>query len=513
MVMPVRQPPQGQAQFIQFGKWKPDVALPMNDGMQFALNLKSRTDGFYGPELGPTIPFSQDTALFGDALKVHGNVHSVPSEPGGSPRYYVGTFAVAAGASRILTRTETGAWLNVSRGGGYNIDSAKSWRFANFGNKVLASTLGNTLQISDGGTGQFRNVNAGIRGADVATVRGFAVLVDINDTAFGEGVQPYRVWWSAIANAENWPDPISDEAVTVQSGFFDLLGGGRLRRIVPGIGGADAIIIAERKMWRMRFVGSPRVFDFDEIQSDLGTSISGSVAALNETFFFYGHNGFYWFNGSQAQPIGKGVVEDFFLGDANFNSTFGFERAVEASIDSVNNCYVVTYRGQNAGGLSQNNRILRYNYLTDSWSNAAVSCDALGHLDSNATQTDSPHMVVIGQDFELATLEGDALEVTFEGPEQFSQSGGYSQIDGVMPLVDGAGAVVSVKTRNTLFGDIITSAEFAFQRDGWVRFGPAKISGRFYRCRIRVPAGTSWTAVTGMMYEWMETAQGVRRTS
>lgn len=512
MSMPVRQPPKGEAQFVQFGKWKPDVALPMNDGMPFALNIKPRSDGFYGPELGPTIPSPQSTTVFGDALKVHGSVHSVPSPPGGSPRYYVGTFAVADGASRLLTREERGGWTNVSRAGGYNIDSAKSWRFANFGNKVLAATLGNTLQISDGGTGQFRDVNASIRGADVATVRGFAVLVDINDISFGEGIQPYRVWWSAIANAENWPDPISDEAVTLQSGFFDLLGGGRLRRVVPGIGGADAIIIAERKMWRMRYVGPPQVWEFDEIQSDLGTSISGSVAAFNETFFFYGHNGFYWFDGSTARPIGQGVMEKFFIEDANFGNTFGFERAVEASIDSEDKCYVLTYRSAEAEG-DNNDRILRYNWLTDSWSNAAVACDALGHVDSNISDTDSPRLAVIGSDFEVAYLGGSALEATFEGPEQFSQTGGITQLNSVMPLVDGAGTVLAAVTRDTMFGNELTSAEFPFQKNGWISFGGTRITGRFYRCRVRVPAATSWSAVTGMLYEWQECAQGPRRTS
>jgi hypothetical protein len=512
MSMPVRQPQQGQAQFVNFGKWKPDVALPMNDGMPFALNLKARSDGFYGPERGPIIPSSQDTALFGDALKVHGSLHSVPSEPGVAPRYFVGTFATASGASRLLTREETGAWTNVSRAGGYNIDAFKPWRFANFGAKVLAATLGNTLQISDGGTGLFRNVNAGIRGADVATVRGFAVLVDINDTAFGEGVQPFRVWWSAIANAENWPDPISDEAVTVQSGFFDLLGGGRLKRIIPGIGGADAIVVAERKMWRMRYVGSPRIFDFDEIQSDLGTAIGGSVAAKNETFFFYVHNGFYWFDGSQARPIGKGIVDKFFFDDVTFASAFGFQRQATASIDTINDCYVFSYRSVDASG-NGNNRILRYNYVTDSWSNAAVACDTMGYLDSNGSLTDSPRMMIMGPDFELALLEGDALEATFEGPEQFSQTGGYTQLAAAMPLVDGPGVLLSVKHRNTLFGDTITVGEFGFQKDGWIRFGPSCITGRFYRCLIRVPAATAWTAVTGMLYEWQETGQGARRTS
>ena len=502
----------GSEQFMPLGKWKPDVAVPMNDGIPFLLNAFPRPDGFYGPERDLQPQSSQSTTPFTDsnAIKVHGSLHSIPV-PGSNPRYYVGTLATADGDSRIIARDELGAWSDLSKSGGYNSTPSTPWRFANFGNKILAVQLGTTLQISDGGSGLFRDVNARIRGSDVATVRGFAVLIDINDVDFGEGVQPYRVWWSAIGDAENWPDPISDTALNVQSGFRDLFGGGRLRRIIPGIGNADAIVIAERKMWRMRFVGPPATFDFDEIESDQGTSMPGSVAAFNETFFYYGHNGFYWFDGSNSRPIGQGVVDQFFDADSSYSTAFGSQRAVEAAIDSEKKCYTVAYRSV-AATTDANDRILRYNWLTDTWSNAAIAADSIGHVDSQGSTTDSPRMVYIGQDFQISRSIGATLETTIETRENVLENATISQIKGVLPLADASDLVAKIKTRDYPYSTtFIETSERGWQSDGWIRFFDETPTGRFYRCRMRIPAGSTWSAIQGIYYQYAEHQRGPRR--
>ncbi|MGI9507167.1 MAG: hypothetical protein ACR2RE_29345, partial [Geminicoccaceae bacterium] len=391
------------------------MAVPLNDGLVSVLNAVPREDGFYAPELAAEVFSTQSTTPFGNALKVHGSLHSIASLPGGSPRYYVGTFATAAGDSLLLSREEQGAWSDLSKAGGYTVIASTPWRFANFGLKVLAASLSTTTQISDGGAGVFRDISAGIRGADIATVRGFAVLVNINDTTYGEGTQPFRVWWSIAGDGETFPDPVSDAAINGLSAFRDLFDGGRLNRIIPGIGGADAIVIAERKMWRMRFVGPPEVFEFDQIETDQGTSIPGSVAAFNETFFFYGHNGFYWFDGANSQPIGKGIVDDFFLTEVGtgFSSAFGFQQAVEAGIDSENSCYVISYRKDGAAD-DHNDRILRFNWITETWSNSEQAVDSIAQLDSQDSKTDSPRIVAIDASFELVRFTGATLEATFE---------------------------------------------------------------------------------------------------
>lgn len=502
---------QTQTAVIPFGNWKPDVPTPMNDGMPFSLNLVPKANGFYGPEKAlAVVGDNQSTTPFGAALKAHGSLHSRPPAPGENPQYYVGTFAVSDGASKLLQREESGAWQDVSRIGGYNVTASNQWRFANFGNKVLAVNRGNTIQISDGGDGDvFANVNADLRGADIATVRGFAVTINIVDSEYGEGAQPYRVWWSAIADANNWPDPISDEAINTQSGFFDLFGGGRLRRIIPGIGGTDAIIISDRKMWRMRYVGPAQIFEFDEVETDQGTSAAGSIAQWNESFFFFGHSKFYFFDGANSTPIGVGEMDEFFLNDIDLSSTFGRQNAIEAAIDSENKTYCVSYRSVDAAG-DNNDKMLRYNWITGAWSVSEIAADTLGHVDSFRSSTDSPRLVAIDTDFQIKAATGATLEAILESREITHDNGAYYAVQGVLPYIDTDSALATIRFRDTQGQDLVDSDEVSQEKDGYFRWRNPVISGRFYRCRLRVPAGTNWTSATAVVYEYREHATGTR---
>lgn len=500
--------------FQPLGKWKPDTAVPLNDGMPFMLNGVPRDDSFYGPEGAAEVFSSQSTTPFGNALKVHGSIHSQTSIPGGDPpRYYVGTFATAAGDSRIVSRLEQGAWSDLSKVGGYLTIGSTPWRFANFGLKVLAVQLGTPLQISDGGAGVFRDVSANIRGKDVATVRGFAVMVNINDTTYGEGTQPFRVWWSIAGDAETWPDPTSDAAINGLSAFRDLFDGGRLNRIITGIGGADAIVVSERKMWRMNFVGAPEVFQFDQIETDQGTSIPGSIAAFNETFFFYGHNGFYWFDGTNSRPIGKGSIDNFFVNDLDFSAAFGSQNAVQAGIDSEKSCYVLSYRSSAAPD-DHNDKILRYNWLTDTWSNSELAVDSTGQVDSQNSTTDTVRIISIDAAFELVRFTGAALEATFESRENVFDDASYTQINGVIPFVDAELATAFLRVRDFLYQTLVDSSPpRTWQEDGYIRFYPDVINGRFYRCQIKIPAGATWATINGMLYQYVKHGYGPRRTT
>lgn len=498
--------------FIPIGTWKPKTTIPNNDGMTFILNAVPRADGSYGPEAAlSTEGSTQDTTAFGASIKVHGDLHSVGSNFGGEIRFYAGTFATSSGASRLVGRDEEGAWEDLSRPGGYDVSAFTPWRFSNFGVKILATSLGNTLQISDGGSGQFRDVSGLLRGADVATVAGFAVLVNTNDASFGEGVQPFRVWWSAIGNAESFPDPFSDTAITVQSGFRDLFGGGRLSAIVPGIGGADAIVIGERKMWRMRFVGPPQTFQFDEVETDIGTNIAGSIAPFNETFFFFGHQQFYHFDGANSNPIGAdNTINEFFKEDLNTAAAVGFQTSIKASIDTENTCYVVSYRSA-AATTDFNDRVLRYNWITGAWSNSVLAVDSLGNLDNFRSNTNSPRMLLIGQDFQIKTLSGSNLEATFEMHELSAADGGYTAIKALIPFVDSPDVFALLRLRDRLGSSLVDTQQYTFEADGWIRIKPEVRSGRFYRCRVRIPAGRTWTSITGVLYEFQPLAHGSRR--
>lgn len=496
---------------LPIGKWTPDSISPFSEGLADVRNAIPKSDGFYGPENAyETFESSQITAV-GSAIKFHGSLHSFPQLPSEPPRYFAGTHAAGAGNSRIVSRQEAGGWVNKSPAAGFEVSASTPWRFANFGAKILATNLSVPLHVAQTTSGNFAPVTDAPRGADIATVSGHAVMVNIVDNTFGEGEQPFYVWWSAAGDAENWPDPTSNAAISALSGFRPLLGGGRLQRIIPGIGGADAVIVASRKIFRMRFAGPGKVWEFDEIESDQGTNIPGSIAVFNETFFFFGHNKFLFFDGANARPIGAGVVDEFFINDADFSSTFGFQASVEAAIDTENKNYVISYRSRDALD-DHNDRILRYNWLTDTWSVSNVACDVLGLMDSNAANTDSARLVLGGADFQLKRPTGSPLEAIFETNERMSPTGAVSEIHGIMPIVDTNAAVSRLQTRDLLGDSKRLTSEFAMQRTGWITFKPDRVTGRFYACRTRIPSGTEWTKITGKMYEMSEHSHGFRAT-
>ncbi|MGI9451991.1 MAG: hypothetical protein ACR2QH_15325 [Geminicoccaceae bacterium] len=500
MAETVQQDDSSDFNLVPAGNWQPDVPAPTNEGLISGLNLVPRATGLYGPERQPTTAFSQSVTPFGSALKAHGQFHSSSLLQGQTTRFYVGTFATGSGDSHIVAQPEDDAWVDLSRAGGYTITAFQPWAFANFGLLALAANRVTPIQVSDGIGGIFADVPDSPRCSDIAEVAGFLVGIRPDDTVFGEGTQDFRVTWSAIGDAENWPDPTSTEAINVQSGFRDLLGGGPLRRVIPGIGGADAVIISGRKIWRMNFVGPPAIWRFDQVENDQGCEIPGMVATFNETAFFLGHNGFYWFDGQNATPIGQGEMDDFFINDVTFSSTFGFQNQAVSAVDSVNKNYVVGYR--NSAALDDhNNRILRFNWLTRQWSNSAQSADVMGSLSNRASLIDSPTLHVMGANFQTAKFEGATLEATIETREIFHQGGQRTRIKSVLPLVDTDSVDVKMRTRERISQTPVESVERTFCNHGNVRFDPTVVEGRFYRAFLTIAAAAEWTAYQGLQYE------------
>lgn len=108
--------------------------------------------------------------------------------------------------------------------------------------------------------------------------------------------------WSAINNATSWT---ADPATLAD--FQDLPGdGGWIQKVV---GGDYGVIIQERAVFRMDFVGSPLIFQFNQVLRNIGTPIPNSVVSYRDLVFFLSEDGFYVFDGSQAHPIGENRVD------------------------------------------------------------------------------------------------------------------------------------------------------------------------------------------------------------
>jgi hypothetical protein len=439
----------------------------------------------------------------GRPKRIAGTIHSFKDPDPGTTFFYAGTASNTAGGARLLRYNETaGTWASCGKAGGYTVNVRKNWRFANMKDAVIAASGDSSVlqYLANGTTGVFSNIaETAPSGIDIAVVNpGFLVAINVTDNSFGAGRQPYRAWWSAIGDPTNWPEPGTVGAISVQSDFQDLFGGGRLRRIFPGIGGNDAVIIGERHIWRMNYVGPPSIFDFRVAEYDQGLTVEGAAAAQNETLYMYGHAGFYAFDGNNSTPIGRGQVDEFFLNDVDFSVANGNAFAMCAGIDAENHRVLFSYRSSDA--LTEfNDRVLIYNYVSQRWGLANVNIDALGLVDNQASGTDSPFLVTMNQAFTSQRLTGATLEAELDSREESTQAGGETLVKSVRPLIDGSDLYAQLMTRDRLSQIPLESEEQGQEDDGTIPFDVD--ASRYYRARCRVPEGVEWKDAIGCEFE------------
>jgi hypothetical protein len=93
----------------------------------------------------------------------------------------------------------------------------------------------------------------------IAVVRDFVVLGNVDDGT----ARPNRVAWSAINNSADWA-----VSASTQSDIQDLQGdGGWVQKVV---GGEYGLVFQERAVWKMTYIGSPVIFQFDLIERSRG---------------------------------------------------------------------------------------------------------------------------------------------------------------------------------------------------------------------------------------------------
>ena len=497
-----------------FGAYLPDVPALVNPGMVYARNIMPKANGFYGPARSPASVSSNNVGLIGSPKRMAGTIHSYKDPDPGTTFFYAGTASDNTNGARLLRYSEaTGVWTNCSAAGGYTINVRKNWRFANLKDSVIAAGGdGTALQyLVNGRFGNFARLATEAPNAiDIAVVNpGFLVAVNVRDNAYGAGRQPYRVWWAAIGDPTNWPEPGTVAAINVQSDFQDLFAGGKLQRIFPGIGGNDAVIVGERHIWRMNYVGPPAIFDFRVAEYDQGITVEGAAAALNETLFTYGNGGFQMFDGNNSTPIGRGQVDEFFLNDVDFAVANGNAFAMCAGVDAENHRVLFAYRNEEAA-TEFNNRVLAYNIVSQRWGIADVAIDAMGLVDNQASATDSPFLVTMNQDFTTQRLTGKTLEAELDTKETSDKGGGETLVKSARPLIDAPDLYASLLTRDRQSQILVSSEEQGLEDDGTIPFDLD--ASRYYRARCRVPFGVEWSDAMGCEFETTPWAHGNART-
>jgi hypothetical protein len=474
---------------ITFGEWMPDQS-GISGALTDAKNVVSQAVG-YGPL--PT-PVSISDAAAENLTSLY-----AAKAPDGN------TVLFTAGLSKIYTVGGTGTLTQVNTG--LTTSSSDRVRFTQFGKSVIICNNADKLKSWVLGTSTtFADVSATAPIAKYITVvRDFVVVANTYESS---AQQQYRVRWSAINDETDWV-----ENVNTQSDYQDIPDGGQ---IVGIRGGEFGIVLLERSIHRMTYVGTPFIFQFDNISRNKGCMVAGSIAQYQGLTFFLSDDGFYMCDGQNVIPIGAEKVDRFFLADADETNY----STMSAAIDPVRKLVIWNYKSVDAV-----RKLIIYNFQTKKWTYGDAGTDYLGEassgsltlegLDSisasiDALTTSLDSLLYVGGKYFLGGTYGTRV-YSFTGSNltgnistQDIDVGANSIVTLARPIVDNGSGSISIASRQLLNQSVTYGTSTAADSENRVSLRSA---GRYHRLNV-VPTGSAWKTIVAVDVDI--TPQGVR---
>lgn len=475
---------------LTFGEWMPDQPS-VSGALTDAKNVVSQAIG-YGPFPSP-VTFSTSSASE-DLTTLY-----AAKQPNGD------TALFAAGSTKIYTVSGVGAITQVKSG--MTTGTNDKVRFTQFGSTIISTNNSQKLQSWTLGTStSFADLSATAPVAKYITVvRDFVVVANTYESA---EQKQYRVRWSAINDETDWT-----ENVNTQSDYQDIPDGGQ---IVGIRGGEFGLVFLERAIHRMSYVGTPFIFQFDNISRGKGCMVAGSIAQYQGITFFLSDDGFYMCDGQNITPIGAEKIDRYFIDNAS-DSDYG---TMSAAVDPIRKLVIWNYKT-----IYGNRNVLIYNFKTQKWtygdagtdylSEASTSSVTLEQLDSisgsiDALTTSLDSRLYVGGKYFLGGTLG-ARVMTYTGANQTGviatgdlDIGANSVVTLARPIVDNGSATVAIASRTLLDQGVTFNTAVAASSENRV---PLRSAGRYHRLKI-TPTGSSWKNAISVDVD--VTPQGVR---
>lgn len=464
---------------IAFGKWTPDRP-GIAGGLTEALNCLPVASG-YSP-----MPSNAD-------LSTSASESLLTSFIG---RLGTSTTLFAAGPTKLFKFDPTDSSMDdVSRlASAYT--STELWTTAQFGSIVLAANGQDKIQAWNmASSTNFADVSAAAPTAQFVTVvRDFVVAAKTSSNVS-------TVYWSDINDETNWT-PGSGS----QSDSQVVADGGEIRGLT---GGETGIVLLERAIARMTYIGSPLYFQFDIITRNLGCYEPRSVAQVGGATYFLSDDGFFVTDGQQVRAIGNEIVDRWFFNNAD-PSQFDL---MSAAVDPVNKVVVWSFRD-----IFNVQQILVYNYSVDKWTHGNTTADYVSTLATasytleqlanvsssiDALPESLDSRLWAGGKLVLGGVDGAKI-VTFGGSNQTAviTSGDIEQeatetiLTLARPVVDNGSATVKVASRYRLDDSITYSTPIAADSENRI---PLRSRGKYHRISL-TPTGV-WNTAVGVDVE------------
>lgn len=448
---------------------------------------------------------------------------SLSAYSGAAGAYIRGMFATKDNAGTVylfagddtdlrLFSSGTGALDEISKStGAYSVGSDDQWRFVQFGDDVLASHgTSDILQTYTPGTSSaFADLAGSPAAKYMAVVRDFVVCGFVT---YGGTTYPMRMRWSSLNDHTAWT------IGTTQADVQDIADAGDVTGIV---GGETGLILCERALVRMTYVGSPLIFQFDKVETNRGCNYPGSVAHLGPNqVFFLADDGFHVWNGQATQPIGAERVNRYFFDDLNP----AYSDRISAAVDPTNQIVLWGYTSQDSADGTPDKAII-YNYALNKWSRAEFAHDFIanmlsanytlesldninGSLDALGTSLDSPlyaggrFLFSASESSKIATFSGSPLAATLTTGEFEAAPMRASVINRVLPHISLATSgsaptlTASVGSRSRQVDEVTYGAEASLTADN---FCNVRAGGRFHR--VKVDISGRWRFALGVDVE------------
>jgi len=464
---------------INFGEWTPDQP-GITNGLRRAENVYSKLVG-YGA-LPTVVNYSNSASE---------NLNNVVAG-----KTTAGATSVFAGGSTKLFKLDSGTLNlnNVSKSGNYTTPTDQRFRFTQFGNVIVAANGFDKLQgFNLNSSSLFANL-----AADAPEARYVTIVRDFVVSGY-QSSYPNRVQWSALGDESSWT-----ASATTQADFQDIPDGGS---IVGVTGGEYGLILMDRSIHRMSYVGSPLVFQFDNISRNLGCYEANSIIQYGGTTFFLGDDGFYACDGQQIIAIGNEKINRFFFDNVDEGTLY----LMSAAVDPTKKLIIWAYASNSS---ATPDSLLIYNFQTQRWTSGTTTVDRIaststpavtlegmdvyGNLDTILTTFDS--RLWLGGRLQLAGVDGAKI-VTFSGSNatayietgDIEVPGSTSSITLVKPTVEGGSGSVALLSRRLLSESTTFGSQSAADAENRVS---VRGVGRYHRLQL-TPTG-SWTSAVGM---------------
>jgi len=460
---------------VTFGEWLPDQPGVIG-ALTTARNCYPKAVG-YGP-FPQEVDYSDDAPQALTAAAAAKDTNSITS-------------IYAAGTTRLFKLdTSDFSWDDISA---TTYSGTSGWKFTQFGNSLIAANESNTMQFID--------VMSGTTFANIAVDAPKAKFVTVVRDFVVSGYQTAnksRIQWSGINNEKTWTT-----SATTQADFQDVPDGGFVQGVT---GGEFGLVLLERSIVRMSYVGTPLIFQFDNIARNRGCFEPNSVIQWQGITYFLGDDGFYACDGQNLKNIGAEKVNRYFFNSLK-ESDLG---SMSAAIDPINNLVVWGYPS-----VDTDYRVLIYHIATGRWSYSdssatrvapvstpsitlegldtfSASIDALGVSLDSRTWLGGKLLLLGLKGSKLITFTGAPKTATIETSDIETDSN-QSMITMVKPIVDNGTGSASVASRLQLNQTVSFPSVTAANSEN--RIG-TRSYGRYHRVKLE-PSG-NWTTAIGM---------------